>query len=123
MSLLRVMATIARTTTSNRVAAMSMAAVGLSPKTVVRSCTTERGSAEAPSSLFMVLLELVVERSVLVTLPDELVSAAGASLLAPGAGAGAVALLDEELDFDWSAGAAGADEVALEDELDPGWLP
>jgi hypothetical protein len=65
------------------------------------------------------VLELVVERSV-VTLPDELLSAAGASLLAPGAGAGAVALPDEELDFDWSA---GADEVALEDELDPGWLP
>src|SRR5256712_9659595 len=41
---------MARITTSSRAAAMSTAAVGDSPKMVVRSTTVERGSAEAPSS-------------------------------------------------------------------------
>src|SRR6185436_2059439 len=50
VSLLRVMATIARITTTSRAAAMTTAAVGLRPKMVVRSVTAERGSAE-PSSL------------------------------------------------------------------------
>src|SRR5436189_1140667 len=64
---------MARMTTSRSAAAMSTAAVGDSPKMVVRSVTAERGRAEAPSSrrssLFTVL-ELEVERSVL-TLPED----------------------------------------------------
>src|SRR5713101_7592432 len=44
------MATIARMTTISSAAAMTTAAVGLSPKIVVRSEVTVRGSAE-PSSL------------------------------------------------------------------------
>jgi|SRR6266850_6190193 len=45
------MATMARMTTTSSAAAMMTAAVGLSPKMVVRSEVTVRGSAE-PSSLF-----------------------------------------------------------------------
>src|SRR5881296_4433224 len=65
---------MARITTSSSAAAMSTAAVGDSPKMVVRSTTVERGSAEAPSSLFVVV---ELERSVL-TVPDALVPRAGA---------------------------------------------
>ena len=83
---------------------MSTAAVGDSPKMVVRSVTAERGRAEAPSSLFTVL-ELELERSVL-TLPE---------VLPPGAGV--VTLPDEELELDLSC-VAGAD-VELDDEDDP----
>jgi hypothetical protein len=46
---------MARTTTRSRAAAISTAAVGLSPKIVVRSVMVERGSAEAPSSRRSVL--------------------------------------------------------------------
>ena len=102
---------------------MSTAAVGDSPKMVVRSVTAERGSAEAPSSrrssLFTVL-ELELERSVL-TLPEVLPPGAGvpsvpdALPLAPGAGV--LTLPDEELELDWSC-VAGAD-VELDDEDDP----
>src|SRR5262249_35065340 len=66
---------MARMTTSSRAAAMSTAAVGDSPKIVVRSDTAERGSAEPPSSrrssLLVVVLVLEPERSAL-TLPDAL---------------------------------------------------
>jgi hypothetical protein len=70
VSLLRVMATMARITTTSSAAAMITAAVGLSPKMVVRSEVTVRGSAE-PSSLLAGELSLrvsvrVVERSVVV---------------------------------------------------------
>jgi hypothetical protein len=103
---------------------MSTAAVGDSPKMVVRSVTAERGRAEAPSSrrssLFTVL-ELEVERSVL-TLPEVLPPGAGvlsvpdALPLAP-PGAGVLTLPDEELELDLSC-VAGAD-VELDDEDDP----
>lgn len=96
---------------------MSTAAVGDSPKMVVRSVTAERGRAEAPSSrrssLFTVL-ELEVERSVL-TLPEVLPPGAGVLPLAPGAGV--LTLPDEELELDLSC-VAGAD-VELDDEDDP----
>src|SRR5213595_659339 len=99
---------MARMTTSRSAAAMSTAAVGDSPKMVVRSVTAERGSAEAPSSrrssLFTVL-ELELERSVL-TLPEPLPP-----------GAGVLTLPDEELELDLSC-VAGAD-VELDDEDDP----
>jgi hypothetical protein len=94
---------MARTTTRSRAAAISTAAVGLSPKMVVRS-TDERGSAEAPSSRLDSLL------TVPLTLP-----------LAPGAGAVAAGLSvvvvvveeDEEPDADGADGAAGlADGLA-----------
>ena len=91
---------------------MRTAAVGDSPKIVVRSVTAARGRAAAPSSrrssLFTVLLVLELERSEL-TLPD---------VLPPGAGV--LTLPDEELELDPGAGAgvAGAD-VELEDEDDP----
>jgi hypothetical protein len=49
VSLLLVMATMARITTRSRAAAMMTAAVGLNPKIVVRS-TLVRGDADAPSS-------------------------------------------------------------------------
>jgi hypothetical protein len=68
VSLLRVIATIARMTTTSSAAAMTTAAVGLSPKIVVRSEVTVRGRA-APSSLFAELsllrvsLRVVLERS------------------------------------------------------------
>jgi hypothetical protein len=60
------MATMARITTTSSAAAMMTAAVGLSPKIVVRSEVTVRGSAE-PSSLFAAeLLDLVSLRDVVV---------------------------------------------------------
>src|SRR3989440_11251227 len=97
---------MARMTTSRSAAAMSTAAVGDSPKMVVRSVTAERGRAEAPSSrrssLFTVL-ELELERSVL-TLPEVLPPGAGVLPLAPGAGV--LTLPDEELELDWSCVAA-----------------
>ena len=46
---------MARTTTRSSAAAMRTAAVGLSPKMVVRSRTDERGRADAPSSRLSVL--------------------------------------------------------------------
>jgi hypothetical protein len=103
---------------------MSTAAVGDSPKIVVRSVTAERGRADAPSSVFVVLLVLELERSEL-TLPEVLPPGAGA-LSVPDAlplappGAGVLTLPDEELELDPGAGAgvAGAD-VELEDEDDP----
>ena len=107
---------------------MRTAAVGDSPKIVVRSVTAERGSAEAPSSrrlsLFTLLLELEVDRSEL-TPPEVLPPGAGA-LSVPDAlplappGAGVLTLPDEELELDPGAGAGvvGAD-VELEDEDDP----
>src|SRR2546427_1817213 len=72
------MATMARMTTTSSAAAMMTAAVGLSPKIVVRSEVTVRGSAE-PSSLFAPLslrvsVFEVLERSVVV---DELPGALG----------------------------------------------
>src|SRR6267143_3516402 len=99
---------MARITTSSRAAAMSTAAVGDSPKMVVRSTTVERGSAEPPPSLFVVL---ELDRSV-VTLPDMLppgvVIVPDALPLGPGAGAGVLTLPDAELELDWSC-VAGAD--------------
>src|SRR5438094_7728410 len=95
---------MARMTTSRSAAAMSTAAVGDSPKIVVRSVTAERGSAEAPSSRRSVLLVLELERSEL-TLPDVLPPGAGvlsvpdALPLAP-PGAGVLTLPDEELEPD-----------------------
>jgi len=84
---------------------------------VVRSTTVERGSAEPPSSLFVVL---ELDRSV-VTLPDMLppgvVIVPDALPLGPGAGAGVLTLPDAELELDWSC-VAGAD-VELEDEDEP----
>jgi hypothetical protein len=68
------------------------------------------------------VVELDDERSV-VTLPELLLPPGAGALRVPEAlpltpGAGAGALVDEELEsLDLSAGA----EVALEDELDPGW--
>src|SRR5438128_4170511 len=97
---------MARITTSSSAAAMSTAAVGDSPKMVVRSTTVERGSAEAPSSLFVVV---EFERSVLTvpdTLPPGVVIVPDA--LVPGAGAG---------DGSFVAGADGE----LEDEDDEPW--
>jgi hypothetical protein len=86
----------------------------------VRSDIVERGSAEPPSSLF-VLLEDEDERS-LVTLPESFAAPGAGTLTLPealplalGAGAGE-ALPDEALELDLSA---GADE-ALDEELDPG---
>src|SRR2546428_9604656 len=95
---------MARITTSSRAAAMSTAVVVDSPKMVVRSTTAERGSAEAPSSLFVVV---ELERSVLTvpdTLPPGMVIVPDA--LVPGAGAG---------DGSFVAGADGE----LEDEDEP----
>src|SRR5204862_528310 len=70
------MATMARMTTTSRAAAMITAAVGLSPKIVVRSEVTVRGSAE-PSSLFaaeplllLVSVFEVLERSVVAAAPE-----------------------------------------------------
>src|SRR5947209_18925387 len=105
-SLLRVIATMARMTTSSSAAAISTAAVGESPKMVVRSTTVERGRAEAPSSRrSSVFTELeLLERSV-VTLPEALppgvVTVPDAPPLAAGAGA-----------LGWPAG-AGAEDVGL----------
>src|SRR5438552_7265867 len=100
---------MARITTSSSAAAMSTAAVGESPKMVVRSTTVERGRAEAPSSRrSSVFTELgLLERSV-VTLPEALppgvVTVPDAPPLAAGAGA-----------LGWPAG-AGAEDVELDDE-------
>src|SRR6266850_4776585 len=102
---------MARITTSSSAAAMSTAAVGESPKMVVRSTTVERGRAEAPSSrrssVFTELELVELERSV-VTLPEALppgvVTVPDALPLAAGAGA-----------LGWSAG-AGAEDVELDDE-------
>src|SRR5438270_2014154 len=102
---------MARITTSSSAAAMSTAAVGESPKMVVRSTTVERGRAEAPSSrrssVFTELELELLERSV-VTLPEALppgvVTVPDAPPLA--AGAGALGL---------SVG-AGAEDVELDDE-------
>src|SRR6267378_3159196 len=112
LSLLRVIATMARITTSSSAAAMSTAAVGESPKMVVRSTTVERGRAEAPSSrrssVFTELELLELERSV-VTLPEALppgvVTGPDALPLAAGAGA-----------LGWSAG-AGAEDVELDEDV------
>src|SRR5205823_10452967 len=88
-------------------AAMSTAAVGESPKMVVRSTTVERGRAEAPSSRrSSVFTELeLLERSV-VTLPEALPPGVVTVPLPLAAGAGALGL---------SAG-AGAEDVELDDE-------
>src|SRR5438132_3440149 len=96
---------MARITTSSSAAAMSTAAVGESPKMVVRSTTVERGRAEAPSSRrSSVFTELeLLERSV-VTLPEALPP--GVVTVPLAAGAGALGL---------SAG-AGAEDVELDDE-------
>src|SRR5262245_7382477 len=81
------MATMARMTTTSSAAAMITAAVGLSPKIVVRSDTTVRGSAE-PSSLLLAPLSLRVSllRSVVVD-ELELLGAAGLESLAEPDGA------------------------------------
>src|SRR5215470_7682257 len=113
---------MARMTTSRSAAAMRTAAVGDSPKIVVRSDTTERGRAEPPSSrrssLFVVVvLVLELERSEL-TLPEALppgvLSVPDALPVAPPAGAGVLTLPDDELEPDctWGAGT----EVELDDE-------
>src|SRR3989440_1370541 len=98
---------MARITTSSSAAAMSTAAVGESPKMVVRSTTVERGRAEAPSSRrSSVFTELeLLERSV-VTLPEALPPGVVTVPLPLAAGAGALGL---------SAG-AGAEDVELDDE-------
>src|SRR5438309_8112851 len=98
---------MARITTSSNAAAMSTAAVGESPKMVVRSTTVERGRAEAPSSRrSSVFTELeLLERSV-VTLPEALPPGVVTVPLPLAAGAGALGL---------SAG-AGAEDVELDDE-------
>jgi hypothetical protein len=81
---------------------MSTAAVGLSPKMVVRSLVAERGSAEAPSSRLDSLL------TVPLTLPLPL----GAGALAAGLSV-VVVLEDEEPEADGADGVAGlADGVA-----------
>src|SRR5260370_18978287 len=105
---------MARITTSSSAAAMSTAAVGESPKMVVRSTTVERGRAEAPSSrrssVFTELELLELERSV-VTLPEALppgvVTVPDALPLAAGPRAPA-----------WSAGAA-AQHVEPDDNAAP----
>src|SRR5438552_10612611 len=101
---------MARITTSSSAAAMSTAAVGESPKMVVRSTTVERGRAEAPSSRrSSVFTELeLLERSV-VTLPEALPPGVVTVPLPLAAGAGALGL---------SAG-AGAEDVELDDEDEP----
>src|SRR5262245_23897780 len=107
---------MARMTTSRSAAAMRTAAVGDSPKIVVRSDTAERGRAEPPSSRrSVVVLALELERSELTlpeTLPPGVLSVPDA--LPPPAGAGVVALPDEELEPDctWGAGT----DVELDDE-------
>src|SRR5256885_10915802 len=102
---------MARITTSSNAAAMSTAAVGESPKMVVRSTTVERGRAEAPSSrrssVFTELELVELERSVVTpreALPRGVVTVPDAPPLAAGAGA-----------LGWSAG-AGAEDVELDDE-------
>jgi len=99
---------MARTTTRSRAAAISTAAVGLSPKMVVRSLTEDRGSAEAPSS----------RRVSLVTVPLAL------PLAPPGAGEDTAGLSvvvvvvdDAEPDADGADGAGLVDGVAGLDGL------
>src|SRR5512132_2255611 len=73
------MATIARITTTSSAAAMMTAAVGLSPKIVVRSVVTVRGSAEPSSlllSLFTAGLSLLVSVRELLLVDFSLVTAA-----------------------------------------------
>src|SRR5687768_14602951 len=92
---------MASTTTRSRAAAISTAAVGLSPKMVVRSLTDERGSAEAPSS----------RRVSLVTVPLALPLAAGAGAVTAGL---SVVVEDAEPDAAGADGAAGlADGAGL----------
>src|SRR5215470_4474398 len=104
---------MARMTTSRSAAAMRTAAVGDSPKIVVRSETAERGRAELPSSrrssLFVVVVLTLPE-----ALPPGVLSVPDALPLAPPAGAGVLTLPDDELgpDCTWGAGA----EVELDDE-------
>src|SRR5438067_11863699 len=105
---------MARITTSSSAAAMSTAAVGESPKMVVRSTSVERGRAEAPSSRrSSVFTELeLLERSVVtlpealppgvVTVPDALPLAAGAGALGLSAGAGAVDVELDDEDVPWA---------------------
>src|SRR5262245_43079820 len=111
---------MARMTTSRSAAAISTAAVGDSPKIVVRSVTAERGRAEPPSSRrssrFVVVLVLELERSELTlpepdTLPPGVLSVPEAL---PPDGAGVLTLPDEALEPDGCCG-AGAD-VELDDE-------
>src|SRR5215470_11458868 len=104
---------MARMTTSRSAAAMRTAAVGDSPKIVVRSETAERGRAELPSSrrssLFVVVVLTLPE-----ALPPGVLSVPDALPLAPPAGAGVLTLPDDELgpDCTWGAGT----EVELDDD-------
>ena len=78
VSLVLVIATMARMTTRSRAAAMITAAVGLRPKMVVRSVVVvERGSAEALSSLFVALSVLTPPLTLPLPLTEPL--AAGAA--------------------------------------------
>src|SRR5882762_7871915 len=99
------MATMARMTTTSSAAAMMTAAVGLSPKIVVRSDVTVRGSAE-PSSLLLVELLVSVrellERSVLVA-----------------AAPGSLGLVADELDGPDTVPLAEPDGVETEPLADP----
>jgi hypothetical protein len=88
---------MASTTTRSSAAAISTAAVGLSPKMVVRSLTEERGSAEAPSS----------RRVSVVTVPLALPLAPGAGVVTAG-----LSLVVVELLEDAEPEAAGADGAA-----------
>src|SRR5258708_37655513 len=120
---------MARITTSSSAAAMSTAAVGESPKMVVRSTTDERGRAEAPSSrrssVFAELELLELGRSVVtlpealppgvVTVPDALPLAAGAGALGTGAASRAAPSRAANKDFiphllRWSGSKAGASD-------------
>jgi hypothetical protein len=96
------MATMARMTTTSSAAAMMTAAVGLSPKIVVRSVVVERGSADPPS-LFDV-------SGVTVVLEDE---------EDPALGLGGLAGLDglDELDALESAFESGALGAVVESPL------
>jgi hypothetical protein len=89
---------------------MSTAAVGLSPKMVVRSLVAERGSAEAPSS----------RRVSLLTVPLTLPLPPGAGVLTAGLSVWVVVLEDEEPEADGADGVAGlADGVVGLVELEP----
>jgi hypothetical protein len=86
---------------------MSTAAVGLSPKMVVRSLTDDRGSAEAPLSSRRVSLFTVP-----LALPP------GAGVVTAGLSVVVVVVEDEEPDADGADGAAGlADGAAGLDGL------
>ena len=114
--MLRVMATMARITTTSSAAAMMTAAVGLSPKIVVRSVVTVRGSAEPSSlllSLFTAELSLLVSVREVLLVDLSLVAAAPESL-------GLVAdELDEELDGPDTVPLADPDGVETEPLADP----